>query len=76
MVMMMIPHLVTEAHPGGLAVQVEEASRGLIGSSPAVFSLAFFEASLTLSPPSLLALRLTWQTLCACHHILMDGQTS
>lgn len=49
MVMMMIPHLVTGALPGGLVVQVEGASPSLIGSNPGVFFPAFSQHPL-LSP--------------------------
>lgn len=47
----MIPHLVTGALPGGLAVQVEGASPGLIGSNPAVFFAEFSNHS-SFPPPS------------------------
>lgn len=46
----MIPHLVTGALPGGLVVQVEGASPGLIGSNPAVFFAEYSNHS-SFPPP-------------------------
>lgn len=71
----MIPHLVTGALPGGLAVQVEGASSGLIGFNPAVFSPAFFPEFHLPSLP--LSLSGPWDSLgklvfhlFMCHHRL------
>lgn len=67
MVMTMIPHLVTGTLPGGLVVQVQEVSPGLIGSNPAVFFVEFSNHSFFPPPshsrlPSRLALGLPWLT--------------
>lgn len=59
----MIPHLVTGTLPGGLVVQVEGASPGLIGSNPAV---VFAEISNHFSfptPPTSPLLCWPWDSL-------------
>lgn len=75
----MIPHLVTGTLPGGLVVQVEGASPGLIGSNPAVFFAEFSNHS-SFPPPSRSPPRpfsaglgtplVNFRFTCGCHHRL------
>lgn len=68
---MTIPHLVTGTLPGGLVVQVEGASPGLIGSNPAVFFTEISNHSLSLPPSAGLGTPLVnFRFICGCHHRL------